>query len=267
MRGTHVKPTVFLGGGRITNALVAGLQLGGGKQRILVHDRNPHKLGELRRRYGVETSSDLIEAVSGAGLLLVAVRPNSVRELLNSLREADLPPVAVSLAAGIPLTYLKRLLPSVRWARAMPSPVCRGGAGLTALVFEPRFPLREKKTIEHFFRKAGAVLEVPEPQFDAFTVTYSSSHGYHALATLARAAEDLGLNRRLAMTAASHALGDAIQYWRACKESLPELLHEAATPGGIAGTVMSTMDSAGYGKIVKRGLQAGLARARQNSRK
>ena len=106
-------------------------------------------------------------------------------------------------------------------------------------------------------------MEVPENQFDVFTVSYSSSHGYHALSALAKAAQDLGLNRQTAMTAAAHALADGIQYWRNSKTSLPELLQEATTPGGIAGTVIATMESAGYGKIVKRGLQAGLARARK----
>ena len=260
-----MKPTVFIGGGRITNALIAGLELAAFRQRILVHDRNPQKLRNLQRRYGVEIGSDLSQAVAVAGLIIVAVRPNSVRELLNSIREVKLPPVAVSLAAGIPLSFLKRLIPTIHWARAMPSPVCRSGSGLTALLFGPRFPVHEKKHIENFFRNVGTVVQVPESQFDAFTVTYSSSHGYHALATLAHAAEELGLDRKLAMIAAAHALADGIQYWRDRKESLPELLHEAATPGGIAGTVMSSMESAGYAKIVKRGLQAGLARARQNS--
>jgi len=152
------------------------------------------------------------------------------------------------------------------WARAMPSPVCRSGRGLTALVFEPAFPQRQRQTTKQFFGNTGVVVEVPENQFDVFTVTYSSSHGYHALSALAQAAQDLGLNRKLAMTAAAHALADGIQYWRDSKASLPELLHEATTPGGIAGTVMASMDYAGYGKIVKRSLQAGLARARNNSR-
>ncbi len=206
------------------------------------------------------------KAVAEADRLIIAVRPDSVRALLGELQNLPLPSIGISLAAGIPLSPLKRLAPSMRWARAMPSPVCRSGHGLTGLVFEPAFPQRQRRAIKQFFGKTGTVVEVPENQFDVFTVTYSSSHGYHALAALARAAQDLGLDRNIAMTAAAHALADGIQYFRDSKSSLPELLQEATTPGGIAGTVMATMESGGYGKAVKRGLQAGLARARKNSR-
>ena len=104
-------------------------------------------------------------------------------------------------------------------------------------------------------------MEIPESKFDAFTVTYSSSHGYHALATLADAATAAGLDRKTALAAAAHALADGIQTWRESGMSLDTLLREAATPGGIAATVMSSMDDAGYRKIVKRGLKAGLSRA------
>jgi len=261
-----VKATVFLGGGRITSALIAGLRMAGYNGPLAVHDRNPHKLRDLKRRYGVEVHGKIEEAVAIADRLVVAVRPDSVRGLLRELRDLKRPAIGTSLAAGIPLALLKHLAPGMRWARAMPSPVCRSGRGLTALAFERGFPERERRAIQRLFGKVGQVIELPESQFDAFTVTYSSSHGYHALATLAQAAVDVGLNREAAMTAAAHALADGIQYWRDTKNSLPELLEEAATPGGIAGTVTAQMESAGYSKVIKRGLQAGLDRARKNSR-
>ena len=70
-----MKATVFLGGGRITSALIAGLRLAGYDKPIVVHDRNPGKLRELKRRYKVQTESDLHRAVDRAELLMVAVRP------------------------------------------------------------------------------------------------------------------------------------------------------------------------------------------------
>ena len=50
---------VFLGGGRITSALLAGLRLAGFRQPIVVHDRNPHKLRQLQRLYDVQAEPDL----------------------------------------------------------------------------------------------------------------------------------------------------------------------------------------------------------------
>lgn len=259
--------TVFIGGGRITSALIAGLRLGGYRHRIVVHDHNPAKLRKLSKQYGITPESDLQRAVRIAKLLVIAVRPDSVAELLQNVGSIDRPLVAVSLAAGIPLTWLRaRLGGPVRWARAMPSPVCRTGNGLTALTFPRGFPTRDRRLVQDFFRNVGTVLEIPESQFDAFTVTYSSSHGYHALATLAQAAEKIGLARKHAIIAAAHALADGILSWRESDMPLDDLIGEAATPGGIAAAVMQAMDDAGYPRIVQKALRAGVARARANAR-
>lgn len=259
--------TVFLGGGRITTALIAGLRLAKYDRPIIVHDRNPDKLRRLKRQYDVTAEPDLHRAVKQARLLMIAVRPTSVSYLLREIGKISRPLSAVSLAAGIPLSKLHaRLRPPVRWARAMPSPVCRTARGLTALTFDRAFPRNSRREVKDLFAKVGAVLEVPETQFDAFTVTYSSSHGYHALATLASSAKKLGLDQATALTAAAHALADGILSWREGSIPLDKLLHEAATPGGIASAVMNAMDSAGYQRIIAQGLQAGLSQARKNGK-
>jgi pyrroline-5-carboxylate reductase len=275
--------TVFIGGGRITSALLAGLRLTGYKQPLLVHDRNAHKLRSLKRDFKVGTEPDLARAVAQADLLIIAVRPQDVAGILSNIRAAISerpalkPPetvvgrrraIACSLAAGIPLRNLRAALPSsFLWARAMPSPTSRFGRGLTAVAFEKTLPKAARSVVTRFFAHLGPVLEIAERHYDAFTVTYSTSYGYHALATLARAAEKAGLDRRTALSAAAHALADGILAWREGNLSLQELLQEAATPGGIAATVMNTMDARGYLQTVERGLQAGIIRARKNARK
>lgn len=262
-----MKATVFLGGGRITAALIAGLRLACYQQPILVHDRHPEKLRALRTKYKIATESSLERALAKAGLLIVAVRPASVTELLNDIGDVDRPLLAVSLAAGISLGQLRSGLgPPVRWARAMPSPVSRSGRGLIGVAFSPGLPARDRKTVRHFFSYVGTVLEVPERQFDIFTAAYSSSHGYHAAATLAKAAQRLGLDSKIALQAAAHALADGVSSWRESGVPLRELIKEAATPGGIAATVMSTMDKGNYPQLVEKALRAGVARARANAK-
>jgi pyrroline-5-carboxylate reductase len=269
--GTGVKATVFLGGGRITGALVAGLRLAKYDEPIVVHDRNPNKLRRLKKQYGVAIEPELKRAVAQAGLLIIAVRPDSVSDLLREIGKLETknlrrPPTLVSLAAGIPLSKLRAGLPA-SWVRAMPSPGSRSGRGLTALTFERGFSQDARREVKRLFEKVGTVIEIPESQFDAFTVTYSSSHGYHALAALAASAEKLGLNRKTALTAAAHALADGILSWREGRIPLDQLLHEAATPGGIAASVMRAMDSSGYARSIQHGLRAGMARARENARR
>jgi pyrroline-5-carboxylate reductase len=259
---------MFLGGGRITSAMLAGLRLGKSKDRFVVHDRNSARLRELRKRYAVRVEADLNKAVAQADVLIIAVRPGSVRELLHAVGKVKRPVLAISLAAGVPLHVLKKALgPPVRWARAMPSPVCRSGRGLTAVTFPKGVSPQDRKRTRDLFASFGQVVEIPESKFDAFTVTYSCSHGYHALTTLARAGQAAGLDRRNALIAGAHALADGIIAWREGRRSLQSLLQEAATPGGISATTMARMDAAGYGYAVRAGVEAGLARARANARK
>jgi pyrroline-5-carboxylate reductase len=261
---------VFLGGGRITSALVAGLRDAGFRGKLVVYDRHPEKLRRLRRSFDVIPEARLERAVAAAHLLVIAVRPPAVAALLARIGGDKLiqrPLVAISLAAGVPLARLRKSLgPPVRWVRAMPSPVCSARRGLTALAFHRSVPPRTRKMIRQLFARVGGVIEIPEKQFDAFTVTYSSSHGLHALATLASAAEKTGLPRRLALAAAAHALADGIAAWRDSEVPLTALIEEAATPGGTAEAVMAAMDARGYPRIVERALQAGIARARRSAK-
>jgi pyrroline-5-carboxylate reductase len=267
MKNARKNTVVFLGGGRITGALLAGLRLANYDQPIVVHDRHPQKLRQLKLQYGVKVEPNLLRAVAQAHLLIIAVRPDSVRELLQQIAHAGTA-VAISLAAGIPLKNLRAWMGRpVRWARAMPSPVARKCRGLTAMAFDRDFPAAARHEVRSFFAHVGQVFEIPESRFDAFTVTYSSSHGYHALAALAGAAEKLGLDRKTAMTAAAHALADGILAWRESSTSLDALLHEAATPGGIAAATLASMDKLGYKRVVERGLGAGMNRARKNAKR
>ena len=266
----RMKATVFLGGGRITSALVAGLRLAGYRGEIVVYDRNPAKLQALRREAQVETARELKTAMLRAEMLIVAVRPESVAGILDEIADCGVAPpkLCISLAAGIPLKNLRsRFRPAVHWVRAMPSPVCRVGRGLTALSFGRNVSKSERSQVHKFFGQVGAVVQITEKKFDAFTAVYSSSHGYHALATLAAAAEDAGLDRATALSAAAHALGDGILYWRQSGKPVADLLREAATPGGIAAATLSAMTASGYARAVRNGIRAGLRQARSNAKR
>ncbi len=264
----NMNATVFLGGGRITSALAAGLRLARDDRRIIVYDRHPKKLRALRRESGVEIVPDLRSAIQNAAMLIVAVRPASVKQMLAEVRaSAERPPrLSISLAAGVPLKSLHASLGTVHWVRAMPSPVCRVRRGLTPVSFDRTVTKAERALVRRLFEQVGPVLEIPERQMDAITAAHSPSHGYHALATLAKAAENAGLDRKTALIAAAHALSDGILYWRESGLGLDELLHEAATPGGIAAATMAAAEKSGFARAVKRGLAAGIRRARLNAK-
>jgi len=268
MQRPSMKATVFLGGGRITGALCAGLRLARDRRRVVVYDRHPEKVRAMRRESRVQIARNLKSAIESAEMVIVAVRPGSVKQTLGEVAAcgAKLPRLWVSLAAGIPLENLRKWLSSARWVRVMPSPVCRIGKGLNPVCVDARVSAREKRLVRELFGKVGPTFEIPESQMDAITATHSSTHGYHALAALAKGAREAGLDDETALTAAAHALGDGILYWRESGLSLGELLEEAATPGGIAAATMAAMDKAGYGRAVAKGLAAGIGQARRNAK-
>lgn len=266
--------TVFLGGGNIASAMLTALRRVGYPNPLVVHDCDLPKLRRLNRDLAVSVEPDLGRALERARLVVLAVRPESLRGLLAAPRFAasvdprkrSRPLIVVSLAAGISLAWLRaRVGGKVVWFRAMPSPACRTGAGLTALACAHSVPIAVRRQVRALFSRLGPVLEMPESQLDVFTAAYSPSHGYHALAALADAAVRLGLNRRLALKAAAHALADGINAWRSGNRSLCNLIREAATPGGVAEAIMATADRHGYRSAIEKGLRAGLARARHNS--
>ena len=270
MEGPLTNATVFLGGGRITGALAAGLRLAGDRRRIIVYDRHPEKLRALRRESRVELARDLKSAIEQAELLIVAVRPMSVNGMVAEVAAcgARLPQLCISLAAGIPLRNLRAWLgPPVRWVQAMPSPVCRIGRGLTPVCFDRSVTRAKRARVRQLFELVGPVFDLPERQMDAITATHSPTHGYHALAALARAAQNAGLDHKTALIAAAHGLADGIEYWRQSGQSLDELLAEAATPGGIAAATMAAMERSGYGRAVTNGIRAGVRQARKNARR
>jgi pyrroline-5-carboxylate reductase len=269
LRMAKMKATVFLGGGRITGALAAGLRLAGDERMIVVYDRHPEKLRVLQRESRVELARDLKSAVEQAEMLIIAVRPGSVKEMLAEVVAcgAKVQALCVSLAAGIPFKNLRAWMGSVQWVRAMPSPVCRIGRGLTPVCFNRGVTKADRVRVRKFFDQVGPVLELKEAQMDAITATHSPTHGYHALATLARAAQDAGLDAKTALVAAAHALGDGIAYWRTTGQSLDELLEEAATPGGIAAATMAAMDGSGYRRAVANGIRAGVKQAQKNAKR
>src|ERR1700747_2446808 len=99
--------------------MLAGLELSKTRYRLVVHDRNPGKLRDLKKQYKAAVEPALDSALKQADLLIAAVRPDSVRELLGSVQRLlaktnrGVPrkkrTLAISLAAGVPLRMLSEL--------------------------------------------------------------------------------------------------------------------------------------------------------------
>jgi pyrroline-5-carboxylate reductase len=225
----------------------------------------------LREAYGAKEEPDLETGVRAAQLIVLAVRPDAAEEMLRELHAALLRvgsreprKILVSVMAGLPLSWLRtRIGAGVRWARAMPSPLCESGMGLTAVAFGSGCAKETREAVHRLFATFGQVVVLPERHFDAFTVIYSPSHGVHALSVLADAGVEAGLSRKTALQAAAHGLSGAEAALRTGRGDLKRIVRQAATPGGTAEATMAGMESAGYREAVARGVRQGIARARR----
>ena len=162
--------------GRIGEALISGLLSSGwrGPGDIVASTGNASGLGE---RYGIRVTSSNVEAASGAALVVVAVKPQSIDALLGEIGTAITPEQTVlSVAAATPTATIERHLaagvPVVRAMPNTPSTVHEGVAGLCggAHADDAHVTLAEE-ALAHL----GSVVRVPEKHMDAVTAVSGSS--------------------------------------------------------------------------------------------
>src|SRR6058998_1313062 len=129
----------ILGAGRIGESLLAGLLSSGWRKPddIVVTGRREERLKEVADRYGVKATLSNSEAVTDAGLVVIAVKPQDFDVLLGEVGGLLTPEQTVlSVAAAIPTAQIEaRLAPGVPVVRAMPNApalVQEGMAGLCA---------------------------------------------------------------------------------------------------------------------------------------
>src|SRR5439155_6186172 len=115
----------ILGTGRIGESLLSGLLSAGWRERgeVVVTGRREERLGELAGRYGVEATLSNAEAIAGAALVVIAVKPQDFDVLLGEMASVvTTEQTILSVAAAIPTTAIEeRLADGVPVVRAMPN--------------------------------------------------------------------------------------------------------------------------------------------------
>jgi pyrroline-5-carboxylate reductase len=184
-----------LGVGKIGEALIAGLVSSGWRDpnEIRASARRQERAEEVRERYGVAATLSNAEAVAGAALVVIAVKPQDIEALLDDVGPVVSPEQTVlSIAAAIPTSALERRLPAgVPVVRAMPNTPATVHEGIAGVCAGAHANDDHLALAEDVLSHLGAVVRVPERYMDAVTAVSGSGPAYFAL--LAEAMIEAGI--------------------------------------------------------------------------
>ena len=258
-----------LGAGTIGEALISGLLSGGWRNpdEIVATGRREERIEELRERLGVEATLSNADAVAGAALIVIAVKPQDFDVLLEEIATAVTPEQTVlSVAAAIPTTTIEtRLAKGVPVVRAMPNApatVHEGIAGMCAGVHadDAHLALAEE-ALSHL----GGVVRVPEPYMDAVTAVSGSGPAYFALLSEAmiEAGILLGLGRDVSTQLVIQTMLGTAKLLRDEDMHPVELRERVTSPGGTTIRAVRELELAGVRAAFLTAIQAAMARARE----
>jgi pyrroline-5-carboxylate reductase len=237
------KRIAFIGGGNMTEALVAGLLRSGltTSEQVAAGDPRSSRRELLAERFGVATGADNRLVARGADVVVLCVEPQVLDDVLIELTPTvGERPLVISVAAGYPLsriqTYLKQ---ATRLVRAMPNTPSTIGEGVTALSLATGLSAGDRQIAESLFEAVGRVVVVEERLMDAVTGLSGGGPAYvfAMVEALADGGVSMGLPRATAQLLAAHTLAGAARM--VLEQGVhPGLLKDrVASPGGttIAG--------------------------------
>ncbi|TVS15732.1 MAG: pyrroline-5-carboxylate reductase [Gammaproteobacteria bacterium] len=190
----------FIGGGNMARSLVGGLlQAGRGADTILVSDPSDAARDRMAELGAIGLSSDNKALAAGADLLVLAVKPQAMRAVLEPLAPmlARDRPLLVSIAAGLSTAALRRWAGAVPLVRCMPNTPALVGAGMSVLYGTADVTAEGREQAEAVLATAGAVRWVDdEALLDAVTAVSGSGPAYffHFMEAMIKAGIRQGLD-------------------------------------------------------------------------
>lgn len=253
----------IIGGGKIGEALLAGLiQSGKQTKDLVVAEKSEVRSAEVADEYGVLVT-DVANAVEGAQVVFIAVKPDGVTEVLRSIASVDdtgdTERVVVTLVAGLPLSrYETALQAGSSIIRVMPNTPMLVNEAMSA-VSPGRYVSDEQlEAVLDLLRAVGKVMVVPEKLMDAVTAVSGSGPAYAFL--LAEAMIDAGVGLGLTRAQASEL---AVQTIRGAGVLLSEsglspvdLRAAVTSPGGTTAEAIREFEAAGFRHGVYQAMRA-----------
>lgn len=253
---------LFVGGGNMAAALIGGLiARGAAAADIVVVDPSEAQRESLATRFAV-TGIPAVEpeVVAGSGLIVMAVKPQQMREAATALAESISGQLVVSVAAGIRASDLSRWLGGHRRiVRAMPNTPALIGLGVTGLAAPADLASGDRALAERILGSVGTTVWVEdESKLDAVTAIGGSGPAYVFLfiEALEAAAVKLGLSPAQARALALGTVSGAAQLAAQSAEPPATLRERVTSKGGTTAAALAEFESAGLRELVARATRA-----------
>ena len=263
-----VKRIAFIGGGNMAFALVGGLRAatetaGDDQLDIVVADPIP----EQRARFeGVSTTPDNPVAVDAADAVVLAVKPQVMREVVESL-PLTIRQLVISIAAGVTIEAIARWTPADQpIVRCMPNTPALLQAGITGMTANRFVDPGMQALAERILSAAGEVVWFDdEDSLHAVTAVSGSgpAYAFYLLEGMIEAGVELGLDPATAERLATATVLGAARMAQVGDVGPGVLRERVTSPGGTTERALSILESAQVRAKFKRAIQAACERSRE----
>jgi pyrroline-5-carboxylate reductase len=267
------KRLAVLGAGKMGGALGRGLVSAGAMaaDHIVVFDTDGEKARNLAHELGTgcRAADNACSAVERADIILVAVKPKIVANVLKEIASAvGQSQLIISIAAGVHLAKMEALLPpDIPVVRAMPNTPCLVGAGASAVCAGAYATASHMQIALSLFAAVGISVEVEERLMDAVTGLSGSgpAYVYMMIEALADGGVKAGLTRDTARRLAGQTVfGAALMVLRS-EDHPAQLKDNVTTPGGTTIAALAVLERAGFRIALMDAIEAAAERSREMS--
>lgn len=258
----------LIGGGRMAEALISGVLTARlfEPEQICVADPDVTRQDHLKRHYRVRVGLVNDEVVRASDIVMLAVKPQVLADVLRGVGTGIGHRLVVSVAAGVPIGRLQEFLGSqTSIIRAMPNTPAMVGAGMTALAVGPGVGPEAVARVQQIFDAVGKVVVLEERLMDAVTGLSGSGPAYIFLAieAMADGGVKMGLPRETAsMLAAQTVLGAARMVLESGQHPA-RLKDQVASPGGTTIAGLHRLEQGGLRAVLMDAVEAATRRSQE----
>jgi len=258
----------FIGGGNMAAALIAGLagQLTDGAN-ITVVDPNPEQLTKLAESFGVRTSAAIDLEAAASEVIVLAVKPQNMREVAASLQPLLKDALVLSIAAGIRAADLSRWLGGHgAIVRCMPNTPALIGQGITGMVALPAVSAEHRELADSIMKAVGQTVWLDEEALiDPVTAVSGSGPAYvfYFIEAMQQAAGELGLTAEQGRQLSLATFTGAAQLAARSADEVAVLRERVTSKGGTTYAALQSMEGDGVKQAIVRAVKAAAARGKE----